>query len=361
MSDYSYKSKDELELLRRADMGDTEAFSSLIQGYWFGYDDDIQLDRAEARNCINRVENLANQRNRLAMGLVANHHILYNRPEGPPEDYPLFDEVLVLKCYEQILKEAKAENHKSMLAASWYELITPKTEGFKYLLRSAELGCAEAYYFLALAYERTSWAVKSPDFSVWDYGIQLHDNLDLEAEAIKWFTKGAQSNSIYSDECHYKLALMYYDASEKGLREIANNPEHLYLKYLKSAATLGHIPAETRLNTFEEVILPSINEVMGKNLDNTKNKNTKSSGCYIATAVYGSYDAPEVLVLRRFRDDSLYKKCFGRLFIQLYYKFSPPIAEKLIYARRLNSIVRIVLNRFVKRLEKTFKEEQHGQ
>ena len=46
-------------------------------------------------------------------------------------------------------------------------------------------------------------------------------------------------------------------------------------------------------------------------------------GCYVATAVYGSYDCPEVWTLRRFRDDVLAKTWYGRLFIHLYYAISP--------------------------------------
>ena len=33
---------------------------------------------------------------------------------------------------------------------------------------------------------------------------------------------------------------------------------------------------------------------------------TQKRGCYVATAVYGSYDCPEVWTLRRYRDDTLY-------------------------------------------------------
>ena len=43
----------------------------------------------------------------------------------------------------------------------------------------------------------------------------------------------------------------------------------------------------------------------------------------MATAVYGSYDCPEVWTLRRFRDNVLAKTWYGRLFIKLYYAVSP--------------------------------------
>jgi len=75
-----------------------------------------------------------------------------------------------------------------------------------------------------------------------------------------------------------------------------------------------------------------------------------SGCCYIATAVYGSYDAPEVMVLRRFRDMTLAKSAPGRTFIKLYYRFSPPIAERLKSAGRINALVKSALDRLVKRL-----------
>lgn len=48
--------------------------------------------------------------------------------------------------------------------------------------------------------------------------------------------------------------------------------------------------------------------------------------CFVATAAYGSYDHPFVVVLRDFRDDTLAKTSVGRAFIRWYYRNSPPLA-----------------------------------
>lgn len=62
--------------------------------------------------------------------------------------------------------------------------------------------------------------------------------------------------------------------------------------------------------------------------DSTKSTaDSTSNGCYVATAVYGSYDCPEVWTLRRFRDFTLDETWYGRLFIKIYYATSPTFVK----------------------------------
>ena len=53
----------------------------------------------------------------------------------------------------------------------------------------------------------------------------------------------------------------------------------------------------------------------------------KKSGCFIATAAYGSQFAPEVLAFRRFRDEVLLASKIGTGFVKFYYFISPPLAS----------------------------------
>ena len=54
---------------------------------------------------------------------------------------------------------------------------------------------------------------------------------------------------------------------------------------------------------------------------------TNNGGCYVATAVYGSYDCPQVWTLRRYRDDTLAETWYGRAFIKTYYAISPTLVK----------------------------------
>lgn len=75
-------------------------------------------------------------------------------------------------------------------------------------------------------------------------------------------------------------------------------------------------------------------------------------GCYIATAVYGSYDCPEVWTLRRFRDNTLATTWYGRAFIKIYYAISPKLVKLFGNSNRIKQRVRTKLDSFVEKLQK---------
>lgn len=54
-----------------------------------------------------------------------------------------------------------------------------------------------------------------------------------------------------------------------------------------------------------------------------------TSKCFVATACYGTPDCREVRRLRAFRDDVLLGSASGKLFVAVYYRFSPPLAKWL--------------------------------
>ncbi len=70
-----------------------------------------------------------------------------------------------------------------------------------------------------------------------------------------------------------------------------------------------------------------------------------SSGnqCFIATAAFGSPMAPEVALLRSFRDDWLLTNSPGRVVVKFYYWISPPIAVYISRDENRKQITRIAL------------------
>lgn len=84
-------------------------------------------------------------------------------------------------------------------------------------------------------------------------------------------------------------------------------------------------------------------------------KSTSGHGCYIATAVYGSYDCPNVWTLRRFRDNMLAPHWYGRAFIRCYYAISPTLVRwfgksewfNRFWKRRLDALVASLHNQGV--------------
>jgi hypothetical protein len=67
------------------------------------------------------------------------------------------------------------------------------------------------------------------------------------------------------------------------------------------------------------------------------------TGCFIATAAYGYYSAPQVMVLREFRDRYLLTNALGKAFVRWYYEYGPIGAEYMNSHPWLKPVVRAAL------------------
>lgn len=69
----------------------------------------------------------------------------------------------------------------------------------------------------------------------------------------------------------------------------------------------------------------------------------KTSGCFIATAVYGYPEAPDIKTLQQFRDRVLLQNQIGSAFVAGYYRLSPPLARLVSRSVLLRAGIRRVL------------------
>lgn len=107
-----------------------------------------------------------------------------------------------------------------------------------------------------------------------------------------------------------------------------------------------------RNNISAYTVRDKILSTIADNKINNKTKPKKSDGCYIATAVYGSYDCPQVWTLRRFRDNVLRQNVFGKAFVKIYYKTSPTLVKAFGNYKWFNSLWMNILDKFVCQLKR---------
>ena len=76
-----------------------------------------------------------------------------------------------------------------------------------------------------------------------------------------------------------------------------------------------------------------------------------TGGCYVATAVYGSYDCPQVWTLRRYRDYTLAESWYGKAFIKTYYAISPTLVKWFGHTEWFKKMWQGTLDRMVAKLQ----------
>ncbi len=75
---------------------------------------------------------------------------------------------------------------------------------------------------------------------------------------------------------------------------------------------------------------------------------TSKTGCFVATAAYGSAMAVEVRVLSEFRDRVLLSSRLGRRFVGLYYRVSPRLASFIRGRNTTRAVIRQLLRALVR-------------
>jgi hypothetical protein len=93
--------------------------------------------------------------------------------------------------------------------------------------------------------------------------------------------------------------------------------------------TASESPLSNLVTAFPEAIEP--------------NPSLPNKGCFIATAAYGYYSAPQVQALRQFRDRYLMTNASGRTFVEWYYRYGPIGADFLNEHSWLKPAVRAAL------------------
>ncbi len=136
---------------------------------------------------------------------------------------------------------------------------------------------------------------------------------------------------------------------EKGLPYIDKETADYWTAYANYAIVLAKLGNPSKA---EEMIAEA--ETHGyQNGDKCRSMaGIEKKGCYIATAVYGSYDCPEVWTLRRFRDDYLLKRVWGRAFVRVYYAMSPTCVRWFEHTAWFSSACKGKLDILVKRLQR---------
>lgn len=93
------------------------------------------------------------------------------------------------------------------------------------------------------------------------------------------------------------------------------------------------------------------NMLLAKHPDLQQGSAPAKSGCYVATAVYGSYDCPQVWTLRRYRDYTLAETWYGRAFIRTYYAISPTLVKWFGHTEWFKKMWQGKLDRMVTKLQ----------
>lgn len=211
--------------------------------------------------------------------------------------------------------------------------------GLSYCIKAAEAGDKQIQFSVGMSYETGVGCQKNYDLAMKYYrmaALQNHPEAQLRLGYLL-FTE-TKSNEAFHWLCCANLN------GNKQANEILNDLVHdndgLYQSIqlqMKDIKKYGYDPQKHPSDSLSSPSRWSSKE--------------SSGGCYVATAIYGSYDCPQVWTLRRYRDYTLAQTWHGRVFIKLYYAVSPTVVKYFGSTRLFQMFWRDKLDTFVKHLQ----------
>lgn len=194
------------------------------------------------------------------------------------------------------------------------------------------------------------------------YNKEMPDDTVRVRKPIDNYDSRSGKTILGGSNCKSFDVMLYSSGSGKGSFEIwmwvFNNGA---IAFSKSGVDIKWAEIKTTCNIDSTGVRSLIIKQISQNLLDTKatSQNTSRTAqktnyssvddpcCYVATHIYGSYDCPEVWVLRRFRDNVLKKSIVGRNFIRLYYRISPKLIRVFGNHCWFNGICRKMLNHMI--------------
>lgn len=292
---------------------------------------DINEGKIWGKKLIESAEN----GNYIAKSIIVSHG---GRSNIVPMLFPNTSVENILNIQNRYKKQIE-EGAEKKIPDAMYALAYIARDGnnFNLMKTAAEAGSSLACKELASGYFYALGYVAEKDLTLAEYYAAM----------------GSKYPDTYACRCMGYLAMIRYERQNWS----DTTPE--YLDLLKKAANAGDYSSITELLRIERLEELSKEFSEGAAPRNTSSNN--SGGCYIATAVYGSYDCPQVWVLRRYRDNVLDKNIFGKAFIRIYYATSPTLVKWFGKSSWFVDLWKPFLDRTIDKLrEKGFSEEPYN-
>jgi hypothetical protein len=175
--------------------------------------------------------------------------------------------------------------------------------------------------------------------------VQLHDN-GLKAGSLI-----EQSLAQLTREQAQNLMAK---AAEEGLRLEAKSREQNLDYVTGKKAVEDHIDAFRMIDKSGKLTRHNITSDVKTGAGNMRIESKSGPACFVATVAYGDLNHPDVVLLRKFRDEVLVNSSAGRSFINWYWQTGPYLARVISHSSRLRYCSRWLISCLVSLIRSHF-------